>query len=412
MGAYSGPEISNDGLVFHFDMSNTDKSYIGPNFQNKIYKKESTPYGSPAGISSDRSTEIVDIPEIGKTTVLTHNFYNDYPAVSSNCCPNLFRYSENNAIQRINLSPSTLYTYAIVYRVESGYTHPNFMYRYEYNSSGSMIKEGGVHNNTNRVHLGDGWYWAWNTFTTQATTAYIGFSGFFYYRYSTVLDKVQLAKIFMTEGNFTQVHPRHWPEVNTTRDSTSAIEDLTKKNLISVSNLSYTSEGFEFDGTDDYFNIQSVDIPSGVNDFTCEGWIYPGNQNSKFITPYANGIDNWISYDATNQRLEVYYTEDADINNAIVQTSASSVPVNQWTHFSVSINDRTIKIWLNGELKVDFTEPDHPIASWRADWRVGQRGNNTGWFLGKLSEIKIYNRTLSSQEVKNNYLATKSRYGL
>src|SRR6056300_1954798 len=29
MSAYSGPEISNDGLVFHFDMGNTDKSWKG-----------------------------------------------------------------------------------------------------------------------------------------------------------------------------------------------------------------------------------------------------------------------------------------------------------------------------------------------------------------------------------------------
>src|SRR6056300_550159 len=29
MSAYSGPEISNDGLVFHFDIENTDKSFKG-----------------------------------------------------------------------------------------------------------------------------------------------------------------------------------------------------------------------------------------------------------------------------------------------------------------------------------------------------------------------------------------------
>jgi len=74
------------------------------------------------------------------------------------------------------VSPSTTYIYSKYIKPSDNfsYTTPNFLYRYEYASSGgSRLIEGGIFNKNNTEYIGNGWYRCWGTFTTQATTAYL-----------------------------------------------------------------------------------------------------------------------------------------------------------------------------------------------------------------------------------------------
>ena len=44
----------------------------------------------------------------------------------------------------------------------------------------------------------------------------------------------------------------------------------------------------------------------------------------------------------------------------------------------------------------------------------GNNGSNTNWypFKGRVSNVKVYNRTLSADEILQNFNATRSRYGV
>lgn len=123
--------------------------------------------------------ESVNIPALGTVVSKYTDIYNDHPT-SGNCCPAPFRYTA----PQIAISPNTTYTFSLIYKTENGYTHPNFMYRYEYNSAGTKTIEGGIHSTQNRVSLGNGWWYAWGQFTTQSTTATINCYSF-YYQYRT-----------------------------------------------------------------------------------------------------------------------------------------------------------------------------------------------------------------------------------
>jgi hypothetical protein len=177
--------------------------YTGPKLTNKL--SGITPVGISTGNSYlvGSSSETVTIPGLDNMFVNYVTIQNNFPT-SGNCCPQLYAYGD------VDVSGSTLYTYAIVYKVASGYTHPNFMYRYEYNGS-TYVTEVGVHDTAKRVHLGDGWYWAWNTFITRPETTKLVNTSFWYYRYSTELDKVTVAKILMIEDDYTTAHPKYWP---------------------------------------------------------------------------------------------------------------------------------------------------------------------------------------------------------
>jgi len=119
-----GPKIIEDGLVLNLDASDK-KSFSGidvVNVSNGV--NYSWGNGNSSTLKSQQNIAVIDIPQIGKRTVKFYYFYNDYNGGSGACCPSIFNYGTGRTI-----SPSTTYTYSIIYKTESGYTHPNFMYR-------------------------------------------------------------------------------------------------------------------------------------------------------------------------------------------------------------------------------------------------------------------------------------------
>ena len=165
-----------------------------------------------------------------------------------------------------------------------------------------------------------------------------------------------------------------------------------------------------FDGIDDYVNITESPIQNtSYNYWTIEVWMKPGNQASRFITPSTNGLDQFLAYDNTNQRVNVQITESGDVNNRLRGGTIGSVPIGVWSMVTVSINNLNIKIYVNGILTNSYDETIS-IGSWVGLWRLGQRYNSTFWYLGEIASVKTYSRELSTQEVIQNFNATKTRF--
>lgn len=164
-----------------------------------------------------------------------------------------------------------------------------------------------------------------------------------------------------------------------------------------------------FDGVDDYFNLAQPSIQLGPNKFTVTGWINPDNQYARFITPSANGFDQSISYDSTNERLEVGITEAEDMNNRAVFSTSGSVRSGNWSQFAVSINNRTVKIYINGKLEYEGVETIN-IADWGGAWSVGQRGLNQFFLKGRLDNMRIYSTDLTAQEIGRLYAEESTKF--
>jgi hypothetical protein len=163
-----------------------------------------------------------------------------------------------------------------------------------------------------------------------------------------------------------------------------------------------------FDGVDDWVDtITQPAIQIGPNVFTVSAFIKPGNQNSRFITPNSNGIDQYIQYDPSTRSIGFGITEIADVNNRLRTSTTGSVPVGVWTHWAISINNKNIKIYINGVLDSEYNE-SIDIADWTGNWAVGQRSNSTFWYLGSLDDLRVYNRVLSATEIFNLYQSNAS----
>lgn len=171
--------------------------------------------------------------------------------------------------------------------------------------------------------------------------------------------------------------------------------------------LGKKGKALTFDGVDDYFIINQPSFQTVPNVFTMSGWINPDNQYARFLTPSTNGIDQWVGYDNTNQRLELTLTEIADVNNRSRYSTINSVPLNRWTHWAVSINDKDIKIYINGILDSSYTESIN-IGDWSGTWTIGQRGNATSYYKGKMDDLRVYNRILPATEIQNLYKSNQT----
>jgi hypothetical protein len=403
MALFHNPQIATSGLVFAYDSANI-KSYQGPPIQNKL-TSISPMTASGTGYSFIGGSEYSDIPTIGPTLVQYSNIQNNYSAVSTWCCPNPFSYGND-----ISVSGSTLYTYAIVYRVESGYTNGNYMYRYEYNG-GTYVTETGVHSDSNRIHLGNGWYWAWGTFTTQASTTRLLGLASFYYRYSTAYDKLSVAKALLVQGDYSALHPRYWPDVNTTRATTAAILDLTNNTTLTASNLTYANNGtLSFNGSSG--NITSSSFTRHQTTVgTLMGWAYPTSTSGDLYFVAAGGTTTYGASRAirinSGAWCSVNYGSSTEDWNGIVNAN-----LNTWQHVAYVWSGTTIRFYLNG---VEYTNTRSgmvtPLGSvliiGATSWSPVY-----GYWPGSIGIIQVYNRALSATEVQQNFNAQRTRYGI
>lgn len=417
MGLAQSPKIVTDSLVFCYDQSNI-KSYRGPAISNLAKSILASGTGTTTGYSSVGGTETVNIPQIGPTAVtynIIQNNYTSFTPNSNNCCPAPLAGYGGFAV-----SPSTLYTYAIVYRVLSGYTHPNFMYRYEYTANGgTYVTEAGVHNTSNRVELGDGWYWAWGTFTTQATTNWINNAASFYYRYSDKTDKFSVAKVLIAAGNYTALHPKYWPSQDATISTTQAITDLSTRKTTTASNLAYSSNGaFSFNGVNSWVNIGPSTRYLPMPQFTLESWHRSSGLGAGMSTNGLWGLTYAIICNIFSNGSATFYTYNSDTSTyfSTVSTTGVNLLNNTWTHLAYVVGATTSQIYVNGVLNatVNNSGTYSGTNQWSSmDALIGNNPNDAIYrFNGEIPVAKIYNRALTAAEVQQNFNALRGRYGI
>jgi len=161
-----------------------------------------------------------------------------------------------------------------------------------------------------------------------------------------------------------------------------------------------------FDGVNDY-----IPIASAINAKTILAFIQVSTSGGDYVIYglNANGADNWLG--VNSNKVQFYGTRLADVDNfGLVSTTTLSI--NTWYQIGCTINGATAKIYLNG-LEENSTTKSFTIGEWNTAPTLGRRGPiSQRYFPGNISNVQVYNRVLSPQEVQQNYNATKTRFGL
>jgi hypothetical protein len=195
--------------------------------------------------------------------------------------------------------------------------------------------------------------------------------------------------------------------------------DLSGKgNNVTLNGATYNSSNsgvFDFDGT--YVREYTIlDTFTSTSDpWSVECW-FNTDVNSipidcMIAINYNNGEENTLLLgvvDNSGCKLNVYYR-----NNQI--SSNTTVTVGQWHHVVATHTSGSLKVYLDGtQIASDSNTVNRSLSD--CAFLIGAKLNASNllvnYFNGKISNVKMYNKTLTATEVKQNFNALRGRYGI
>lgn len=394
------------GSVFAYDVADFRNSFKGKPTTNLLTQISKIGTNDGTYFKSNSGTEVKHVPGVGVRTVHYVNIFNDYNGGSGICCPSLMNFGT------FNISPSTVYTYQIIFKTTTGYANTNYMYHYEFNS-GTYVTEYGLWNSSRQVELGDGWIHAWGTFTSNASANTFQ-TCLFHYEYG-VWNKVEVAGILLTQGS-NIIPPTQFLDVNTTRSATQGLLPLVGNSTLDLSNVSFDSNAqMTFDGTNDYFS-SGYDLSwNNSNSVSIEFIIKRSGTGGGFLgKEYPNW--EWSFYlDTAAIQLVYWTTAGGHANGMDHSTSQFMTSTSNYYHVIYTWNGSVSRWYVNSALDTIHTATDPSLNQNRSN-NVMVGGHTYVWadsFAAvQLPVLKFYNRALSAAEIKQNYLHYKTRFNL
>ena len=180
--------------------------------------------------------------------------------------------------------------------------------------------------------------------------------------------------------------------------------------------------GLDFDGADDRVTIPAFTYTPYCLDF----WLYNNslvpNSNSSIGGPstyqtlisFGGGVaginlGGWTSA-ATNEALHIWSTTGG---NRLTYTRDESIPVG-YHNWIFNWNGSQYDIWVDGEkLNTYAGTSGHALLTTYTNQPLYLgTNNNTYEFYGKIFTFKMYGNSLEDNQIRQNFNATKGRFGL
>lgn len=365
MSAFAGPELNTSGLVFSFDMGNKLKSWKGPPITN-LAKNAS----NQIDWSISNLTQAVSL-----STIVTDEVYR---ITSTSATGTSFRMYFANA----TLVNGSTYTIS---------------YKYKFISTGSLFRANDWCDTAiTRVttDLGGGVFYETVTGTRATYDVTYRFLDFEISN-NTV---VEIWDVQLELGSFATPYSS-----TQTRSSTQAIADLTNTYTLTPTGLVYNSDGsFSFNGSS-YIDLNSSNIITGTNPFTVESWYTTTGVTADEI------FGNYGSSSTTNT-LWVSGRYGVYINGTVYFPGA---PLVAGTYHLAATRDSlgNVVLYKNGvQVNSGVLSASIPVTF---NFRIGADVNGGGEpFTGKIYTVNVFNRVLTSQEIKQNFNALRGRFGI
>jgi hypothetical protein len=204
--------------------------------------------------------------------------------------------------------------------------------------------------------------------------------------------------------------------INGTRSATQGLLPLIGNSTINLTNVSFDSNGqIVFDGTNDYINIG---VGTGINqfsgDFTVSLWAMRtagGNYGNLIGDYYTNSIQTtgeWQIMMGPSSELNLYKVGPG----YVISNIASGFSNNTWINVVVTRSGNLVTMYANSNRIATGTDSTS-YGTVTGNLNIGIDGNNSSEpFPGRIDKVKIYNRALTAQEVRQNYQQNKTRFNL
>ena len=450
MAAYSGPGVPSDGLVFSMDPGNrkgslrsAQSSNILPDPNNWLTGTGSASgYGANGGAAEQNRLYVSDDPW-GRRAVTwrttpdsasgadggwNSSYYGIDRSFTYRWVIWVRRYtSGTGGTFYFGLNPAPI-------RNDNGATQSNPYFSYPSQASLNLnqwymvVAHCFYEGYTGGRHPDSGWYqngakisdksygncgtqdvrWASGTTTAQHRT--------YHYYTTNVSSGLEFAYPRIDKCDGTEPTIKELLEVG----ESGGIGFITEKKLDLFNGVGFGTEGknvgyYNFDGVDDGIQIDEVSDLS-LNQMTIISWNYSPNYNHNgfMFEKTTNGSVNTqysLFYNgANNLYFRTYGVSPPDQS---ISTSGSGVVNNQWNCIAATYNGSQKKIYVNGVLISTQNATGTVTQNTTGPAFIGIYGNHAGYpFNGKIARTQLYNRALSAAEIRQDFSAFRSRFGL
>jgi len=163
----------------------------------------------------------------------------------------------------------------------------------------------------------------------------------------------------------------------------------------------------EFDGSNDYVDCGN-DVSLNITDeITIEAWVKTNTNatTQRVVSKQQTGVGIY-NFKIVNQKFNIYI-EDTTNSGYRYLSDNSWIGDGQWHHVvgTASIITDEIHMYLDGSLNDGSTDPIGDVTSFSCtnNLRIGRRSDGSDYFNGTIDEVRIWNRTLSWEEINASY---------
>ena len=205
-------------------------------------------------------------------------------------------------------------------------------------------------------------------------------------------------------------------------------DDISKENknsgtLVNGVSFSETNKGsLLLDGVNNYISLPQITTNQTEGNYSVSFWfsftntITPANGTNFMLMEAQNtllgGFDNYIYLLGSTSGRIGYQTFN---NFSVVYTTTDTWVGGRWYNFTATydIITSSLKIYVNGVLE-GSTIIANGYFNTNTYFNLGTYSDpsKTWFFNGRLSNFMVYTKTLSQQEISQNYNTLKSRLGL
>lgn len=402
--------IVTDGLAFYYDEKNRYRGYLGKpitnllsvpnNFDNATWTK------SAVNVTQlDNTRSFIDPWAYGETGDRAI-FYIDETTASA----------QHYVSQSIALTSGVTYVLSVYARAsEIGSvwlaTQGEGVSIFNLNN-GTVSQTGG---NVCQIRsVGNGWYRCSAAILSTATSTrlvYVGVRNASTYT-GVAGQGIYVARAQLEVGELTQF-------VNGSRTTTTTCYDLISAAALTANNVTLAESGITFPGTIGTNCAVNSSFSTFGNNFTLEAWGY----NDQFGVGYrilAGRVEPHIAIAYGTNEAALLFVSNIDGKSAALTTDFFLDNDLQYHHvagvssYDTTSNRTTLTLYLDGEPVKSQIYVGAFTNIWSAyglavgSYYTGSTEPNG--FIGKVPNAKVYNRALTRDEVKQNYLAHKGLY--
>lgn len=392
MATNNGYRINTDGLIFAFDVGDTQNSYKGAPTDNKLI--------TAAGNTGPWTVNGTNVDVTGTSEAGPIKNSSTWKLIKNGASSQWNGWEANYSNIWTGLS-GDIWTTSYWYKTTAPAGHTIFSVGYFYTPDWSRSYNTTILADRNTI-IADG-TWRYNYTVTRFNESYTN---------AIIVDGP--AWNYSTSAGIMYINGLQWEKKSYptafapgVRSVTQGLMNLQPNSSVTMdlTNATYDGVGdLYFDGTTGCIDLSTTGLITGNNPFTIEATYYTAATDTggrAIITNYGPGNTSNTLWFATHGLW---------INSGIYHAGS---PLRNGTYHTTVTRDTpgNIRLYKNGIIETTGTLTGS--ISIGQSWRIGKDVNgNSEPFNGRIYQVKVYNRVLSDAQIYNNYLLAKYRYGV